>query len=169
LKIKAKLDSGIYQIGQKISDDELELIKIKTNFFHGDWNYIIYPNKYYSRFCRYDRYDTCAVILLTYFAEEDNRVLAVALTFSVCFIEVTAILKTKLIRFVRAGPNGTIATVTVTAAVIAANQNQSHCHHNSNQSNSEKPHLLNGKSFPVCHLFFFSFGKILKIFIKLSL
>ncbi|MDR3170683.1 MAG: ISAzo13 family transposase, partial [Treponema sp.] len=43
LKIKAKLDSGIYQTGQKISDDELELIKI--NSFHGDWNYIIYPNK----------------------------------------------------------------------------------------------------------------------------
>jgi hypothetical protein len=45
LKIKAKLDSGVYQTGQKISDDELELIKIKTNSFHGDWNYIIYPNK----------------------------------------------------------------------------------------------------------------------------
>jgi hypothetical protein len=45
LKIKAKLDSGIYQTGQKTSDDELELIKIKTNFFHGDWNHIIYPNK----------------------------------------------------------------------------------------------------------------------------
>jgi hypothetical protein len=43
LKIKAKLDSGIYQTGQKISNDELDLIK--TNSFHGDWNYTIYPDK----------------------------------------------------------------------------------------------------------------------------
>jgi transposase len=45
LKIKAKLDSGIYQTGQKISDDELGLIKIKVKSFHGDWNYTIYPDK----------------------------------------------------------------------------------------------------------------------------
>jgi transposase len=45
LRIKAKLDSGIYQTGKKVSDDEFELIKIKTNLFHGDWNYTIYPNK----------------------------------------------------------------------------------------------------------------------------
>lgn len=45
LTIKAKLDETIYQKGIIISDEELEQINIKRCNFHGEWNYIIRPQK----------------------------------------------------------------------------------------------------------------------------
>ena len=45
LKVKAKLDDRIYQKGIKITDEEFEKISIIRNEFHGEWNYIIVPNK----------------------------------------------------------------------------------------------------------------------------
>jgi hypothetical protein len=45
LRIKAKIDSGTYQTGKKINDEELAVIKIEADSFHGEWNYVIYPNK----------------------------------------------------------------------------------------------------------------------------
>ena len=45
LKVKAKLDDRIYQKGIKITDKEFEKISIIRNEFHGEWNYIIVPNK----------------------------------------------------------------------------------------------------------------------------
>jgi hypothetical protein len=44
LKIKADLDSGRYETGKKVSDEELQKIKLKRALFHGDWNYSISPN-----------------------------------------------------------------------------------------------------------------------------
>ncbi len=43
LKVKAKLDKGIYPKGIKISDKEMSEIDIKEHRFHGDWNYTISP------------------------------------------------------------------------------------------------------------------------------
>jgi hypothetical protein len=44
LNIRAELDSGDYPTGKKISDEELERIKLHHSSFHGDWNYSIFPN-----------------------------------------------------------------------------------------------------------------------------
>jgi hypothetical protein len=35
------VDKNKYEIGQTVTDDELSLINIKKDKFHGDWNYII--------------------------------------------------------------------------------------------------------------------------------
>jgi hypothetical protein len=45
LKVKAWLDNNIYEVGRKVSDEEMERIKIKRHEFHGEWNYTIFPNK----------------------------------------------------------------------------------------------------------------------------
>jgi transposase len=45
LKVHAELDHATYQPGIKISDEELERVKIRRNKFHGDWNYEILPVK----------------------------------------------------------------------------------------------------------------------------
>jgi transposase len=45
LKVHAELDQAIYQPGIKITDDELERVKIRRDKFHGDWNYQILPAK----------------------------------------------------------------------------------------------------------------------------
>jgi hypothetical protein len=44
LKIRAELDTGYYETGKKVSDEELKEIKLKHAPFHGDWNYSISPN-----------------------------------------------------------------------------------------------------------------------------
>jgi hypothetical protein len=44
LSIKAELDSGHYETGKKVSDEELKTIKLRHARFHGDWNYSISPN-----------------------------------------------------------------------------------------------------------------------------
>jgi transposase len=43
LKVKSKLDSNLYEKGQKISDEELANLKITKDLFHGEWNYKINP------------------------------------------------------------------------------------------------------------------------------
>lgn len=43
LVVKAKLDSNLYEKGQKISDEVLAAIAIKKDEFHGEWNYKISP------------------------------------------------------------------------------------------------------------------------------
>jgi len=45
LEIKAKLDENLYQRGIKVSDEELEKIKIIRYKFHGEWNYKIKQEK----------------------------------------------------------------------------------------------------------------------------
>lgn len=43
LRIKVELDTGIYPLGIKITDDELAAVNLKRNDFHGEWNYQILP------------------------------------------------------------------------------------------------------------------------------
>ena len=44
LKVRAELDSGQYPTGIKVTDKELETIRILREDFHGEWNYSIVPN-----------------------------------------------------------------------------------------------------------------------------
>jgi len=44
LRVVAELDSGTYETGIKVSDEELAAVRIKRDGFHGDWNYTISPN-----------------------------------------------------------------------------------------------------------------------------
>ena len=45
LTVKCGLDEGEYEVGIKVSDDELGAVNIVRNEFHGEWNYTIYPFK----------------------------------------------------------------------------------------------------------------------------
>jgi transposase len=44
LHIEAELDRSRYDTGRKISDDELEQVRIEPHSFHGEWNYTIRPS-----------------------------------------------------------------------------------------------------------------------------
>ena len=41
LTIKARLDKNTYDLGIKISDEEIAAVNIERHKFHGDWNYVI--------------------------------------------------------------------------------------------------------------------------------
>ena len=43
LKIQARLDLGKYDLGKKVSDEELAEVRIKKSDFQGAWNYSILP------------------------------------------------------------------------------------------------------------------------------
>lgn len=43
LRIEAELDTATYPLGTKVTNDELDMVKIKRHKFHGDWNYAIRP------------------------------------------------------------------------------------------------------------------------------
>lgn len=45
LKVYAELDPATYETGRKISDEEFASVNIKPSRFHGEWNYVIYPNR----------------------------------------------------------------------------------------------------------------------------
>lgn len=44
LKVQAKMDEAKYPTGIKVSDEELGQVRIKSEKFHGEWNYLILPN-----------------------------------------------------------------------------------------------------------------------------
>ena len=44
LKVRAELDVGVYPSGIKVSDNEIERLRIHRAKFHGEWNYTIKPN-----------------------------------------------------------------------------------------------------------------------------
>ena len=44
LKVSAKIDTGDYEIGKKVTDEEMKRINIIKSEFHGQWNYTIKPN-----------------------------------------------------------------------------------------------------------------------------
>ncbi len=44
LKVNAALDTATYESGIKVTDAELEAVRIKREDFHGEWNYSIEPN-----------------------------------------------------------------------------------------------------------------------------
>ncbi len=43
LKVRCKLDKRSYQVGRKISDQQMRLVNMTRAEFHGDWNYTIMP------------------------------------------------------------------------------------------------------------------------------
>lgn len=45
LVVKAALDTNHYQTRIKVTDEELERLRIKPDPFHGDWNYIVSPRR----------------------------------------------------------------------------------------------------------------------------
>ena len=45
LKVKAALDTNRYESGIKVTDKELDAVRIKRDDFHGEWNYSILPNE----------------------------------------------------------------------------------------------------------------------------
>lgn len=45
LKVQAEIDSGQYPTGIKVTDEELETIRILREDFHGEWNYSIVPTE----------------------------------------------------------------------------------------------------------------------------
>lgn len=44
LRVKAQLDEREYEIGKKVSDEDLSKVNIEPAIFHGEWNYLIAPN-----------------------------------------------------------------------------------------------------------------------------
>jgi hypothetical protein len=44
LHIQAALDTDDYPLGIKVTDHEMESLRIKRNKFHGEWNYVFIPN-----------------------------------------------------------------------------------------------------------------------------
>ena len=45
LKVKAALDEMVYESGIKVTDQELEAVRIRRDDFHGEWNYSISPTQ----------------------------------------------------------------------------------------------------------------------------
>lgn len=45
LEVHCWLDEGQYKAGRKVTDAEMESVRLKRNSFHGDWNYEIQPHK----------------------------------------------------------------------------------------------------------------------------
>jgi hypothetical protein len=43
LKVTCRLDHRKYPTGRKVSDEEMKLLNLKPNRFHGEWNYVIQP------------------------------------------------------------------------------------------------------------------------------
>jgi len=44
LRVQAEIDSGQYPTGIKVTDEELETVRILREDFHGEWNYSILPH-----------------------------------------------------------------------------------------------------------------------------
>ena len=47
LKIVCKKDDNTYNLGNKVTDEELAQINIHPDMFHGDWNYSICPHLFH--------------------------------------------------------------------------------------------------------------------------
>ena len=43
LKVTCKLDRRKYATGRRVTDEEMKLVNVERNKFHGEWNYIIKP------------------------------------------------------------------------------------------------------------------------------
>jgi Rhodopirellula transposase DDE domain len=44
LRIRAEIDASSYPKGKKISDEEMALVQLRSDPFHGEWNYVISPH-----------------------------------------------------------------------------------------------------------------------------
>jgi Rhodopirellula transposase DDE domain len=45
LRVRSALDTHNYEIGIKVTDDEIQAVRLKTDTFHGEWNYTIQPRQ----------------------------------------------------------------------------------------------------------------------------
>ncbi len=45
LRVEAELDSNTYEKGIKITDEQMDAVRLKKDRFHGDWNYRIEPHQ----------------------------------------------------------------------------------------------------------------------------
>jgi hypothetical protein len=45
LKVKCDIDTSLYPTGFKVSDEQMDQLRIHPNDFHGEWNYTITPRK----------------------------------------------------------------------------------------------------------------------------
>ena len=45
LKVYAELDATKYQKGRKVPDEEFAQLNIRPSRFHGEWNYVIRPQR----------------------------------------------------------------------------------------------------------------------------
>ena len=45
LTVKARLDKKVYEKGKKVSEQEMNLLNITKNKFHGEWNYAVKPRR----------------------------------------------------------------------------------------------------------------------------
>jgi hypothetical protein len=45
LKVHAEIDSRSYPAGIKVPDAEMDLINLRRDEFHGEWNYEILPRR----------------------------------------------------------------------------------------------------------------------------
>ena len=45
LRIEAALDTNSYATGVKVTNKELEAVRLKKDKFHGEWNYTILPRR----------------------------------------------------------------------------------------------------------------------------
>jgi hypothetical protein len=45
LEIRAELDAGSYPVGREVTEQQMEGLSIKTEKFHGEWNYTIRPRQ----------------------------------------------------------------------------------------------------------------------------
>jgi hypothetical protein len=45
LRVRAELDTNSYATGIKVTDEELEAVRLKRGTFHGEWNYTIMPHE----------------------------------------------------------------------------------------------------------------------------
>ncbi len=43
LRVEARLDSGRYPTGIKVSDEQMACLRLDRSEFHGDWNYRLLP------------------------------------------------------------------------------------------------------------------------------
>ncbi len=48
LEVHCRIDEGQYTTGRKVTDKEMNTIRLKRNAFHGDWNYESQPHKNHS-------------------------------------------------------------------------------------------------------------------------
>jgi hypothetical protein len=45
LTVTCQLDANAYEKGIKVSDDEMASLSVKSDSFHGEWNYTIAPRR----------------------------------------------------------------------------------------------------------------------------
>ena len=45
LKVTCRLDHHLYPVGHKVTDEEMAIVNLVPDRFHGEWNYAIRPGR----------------------------------------------------------------------------------------------------------------------------